>query len=173
MDGASEEWCLAVSAAEMTGWTDKKTVRVVEVGVPPRRVLLAFTTTATVYALDALCGHRGGPLESGDLEDIPGLGTCVRCPWHGRQYLLETGNEVLSDGGLRPSQRVFETELRNGALYIRLAVPGRLPSDDFAEMKQAPSAKTSLHIWLEGRQEEARPAASAPQENYISDEFLF
>lgn len=51
--------------------------------------------------MDARCGHRGGPLELGDLEDgiaAAGRGPLVRCPWHGRRYCVRTGRELYCAG---------------------------------------------------------------------------
>ncbi len=83
-------------------------------------------------AIDARCSHRGGPLESGDIEELDGKDShlqlsvartcdtlcaqlrniscqgedvasfdtgeqgsiCVKCPWHGRSFCLETGREA-------------------------------------------------------------------------------
>ncbi len=39
-----------------------------------------------VYAMDALCSHRGGPLENGALD-----GYNIKCPWHGAIYDVRTG----------------------------------------------------------------------------------
>ncbi|CAJ1417285.1 unnamed protein product [Effrenium voratum] len=101
-------WQLALSAEDMDNWKGQPQMKVVKLGAPARHVLLV--ASAKVYALDARCGHRGGPLAAGDLEDLP-TGLCVRCPWHGRNFRLETGHEVLPDGSERPSQRTFPTEL--------------------------------------------------------------
>jgi len=35
----------------------------------------------TIYALDNICAHAGGPLGEGFLD-----GDCVECPWHGWRY---------------------------------------------------------------------------------------
>lgn len=48
---------------------------------------IALARNDGVYrALDGRCPHAGGPLAEGTLED----GRLV-CPWHGREYELETG----------------------------------------------------------------------------------
>jgi nitrite reductase (NADH) small subunit len=43
----------------------------------------------TVFALDNVCPHRGGPLSDGVILD----GKIV-CPWHGWQFDLQTGMSV-------------------------------------------------------------------------------
>jgi nitrite reductase/ring-hydroxylating ferredoxin subunit len=42
-----------------------------------------------VYAIAALCGHAGGPLDEGTLE-----GDVVRCPWHGSRFCVTDGSIV-------------------------------------------------------------------------------
>ncbi|ROT75077.1 Rieske domain-containing protein isoform X1 [Penaeus vannamei] len=44
-----------------------------------------------VYAISEHCPHAGGPLHVGDIEDVPGKSLCVRCPYHGWKFDLETG----------------------------------------------------------------------------------
>jgi nitrite reductase (NADH) small subunit/3-phenylpropionate/trans-cinnamate dioxygenase ferredoxin subunit len=42
-----------------------------------------------IYAMTAMCTHRGGPLDEGELE-----GTTVICPYHGGQFDITTGKVV-------------------------------------------------------------------------------
>jgi len=125
--------------------------------------------------MDARCGHRGGPLESGDMEDLPGVGLCIRCPWHGRRFQVESGHE----------------EIRHGALFVRMSLTcDSVPSDSFAGTESAGHIRTqeslSLSLWLDGcgRQDKAigvtgevTAVASTPpagqSSDYIADEFLF
>jgi nitrite reductase/ring-hydroxylating ferredoxin subunit len=44
-----------------------------------------------VFALDHACYHHGGPLVDGDIEDVPGVGACVLCPWHKYRIALASG----------------------------------------------------------------------------------
>ena len=53
------------------------------------RVIALFNVDGTLYALDGVCPHAGGPLGQGQLD-----GCVVTCPWHGAQFDLETGNVV-------------------------------------------------------------------------------
>jgi len=50
-----------------------------------------FNVDGTIYALDNTCLHVGGPLGEGTLE-----GTTVTCPWHGWQYNVTTGQNLMS-----------------------------------------------------------------------------
>jgi len=53
--------------------------------VGSRRVAV-FNTASGWYALDAVCPHRGGPLEDGIVADHS-----VICPLHERRFDLATG----------------------------------------------------------------------------------
>ena len=57
-----------------------------------------FNLDGTFHAIDNTCLHRGGPLAEGELE-----GTIVTCPWHGWQYDVTTGINILDDaeGGVQ------------------------------------------------------------------------
>jgi nitrite reductase (NADH) small subunit len=54
------------------------------------KAVALFNVNGTVYALDNTCLHRGGPLGEGELE-----GETVSCPWHGWQYNVKTGENVM------------------------------------------------------------------------------
>jgi nitrite reductase/ring-hydroxylating ferredoxin subunit len=64
--------------------------------IPPdraRRVCLpsgdrvaVFRHAGGVSAISDVCAHQGGPLSEGKVVD-----GCVTCPWHGYQYLPESG----------------------------------------------------------------------------------
>ena len=50
-----------------------------------------FNIDGKFYAINDVCGHRGGPLAEGEID-----GTTVICPWHGWRYNVTTGeNELL------------------------------------------------------------------------------
>ncbi|OWF41668.1 Rieske domain-containing protein-like [Mizuhopecten yessoensis] len=51
-----------------------------------------------VFAVDEKCPHAGGPLHLGDIEEIPGGGLCVRCPWHSWRFDLDTGKSTMPRG---------------------------------------------------------------------------
>lgn len=52
-------------------------------------VIAVYRHQGSLYAIDGVCMHQGGPLARGRLMD----GTVV-CPWHGWQYELATGNHA-------------------------------------------------------------------------------
>ncbi|XP_076450033.1 uncharacterized protein LOC143286378 [Babylonia areolata] len=51
-----------------------------------------FRVEGKVYAVQDSCPHAGGPLSLGDIEDLPGGGLCVTCPWHKWKIQLKDGN---------------------------------------------------------------------------------
>ena len=52
-----------------------------------------FNIEGNFYAINDICGHRGGPLGEGELD-----GKTVVCPWHGWRYDVTTGaNELVPD----------------------------------------------------------------------------
>lgn len=55
------------------------------------RLVALFNVDGTLYALDGVCPHQGGPLGHGRLE-----GTTVTCPWHGWQFNVCDGRHLLS-----------------------------------------------------------------------------
>jgi nitrite reductase/ring-hydroxylating ferredoxin subunit len=52
-------------------------------------VVAVFNVAGRLYGLEALCGHRNGPLDQGTIS-----GTAVVCPWHGARFYLESGAVV-------------------------------------------------------------------------------
>jgi nitrite reductase/ring-hydroxylating ferredoxin subunit len=50
------------------------------------RAIALFAIEGSVRAISAICPHRGGPLEEGDVE-----GETVYCPWHAYDFNLRTG----------------------------------------------------------------------------------
>jgi nitrite reductase (NADH) small subunit len=75
-------------------------------------VIAIFRHRGSLYAIDGVCMHQGGPLARGRLVD----GTVV-CPWHGWQYELSTGNHaptckpMLNTYGIQESDGIIEVDL--------------------------------------------------------------
>ena len=64
--------------------------RSVEINGKP---LALFNVEGGFYAINDICGHRGGTLGEGELD-----GKTVICPWHGWRYNVTTGeNELVPD----------------------------------------------------------------------------
>ena len=78
------------------------------------RHLMLLRRGDEVFAMDATCYHMGAPLLHGDVEDVPGHGACITCPWHHYQISLGTGERLYQDMQrqictLPKKQRVHET----------------------------------------------------------------
>ena len=52
----------------------------------PARTVAVFRHAGGFSAISGVCAHQGGPLAEGRIVD-----GCVTCPWHGYQYLAESG----------------------------------------------------------------------------------
>ena len=57
------------------------------------KTLALCNVGGTLYALDNVCAHRGGPLSEGYLE-----GDNLECPWHGWQFNVKTGCMPMNPG---------------------------------------------------------------------------
>jgi len=55
------------------------------------QTIALFNVGGTFYALSNTCLHRGGPIAEGDLD-----GTTVACPWHGWEYDVRTGQNLVN-----------------------------------------------------------------------------
>lgn len=54
-------------------------------------IIAVFRSEGALYAVDGMCAHQGGPLAKGKVAN-----GCVTCPWHGWQYLLDSGNNAVT-----------------------------------------------------------------------------
>jgi nitrite reductase (NADH) small subunit len=66
--------------------------------VAGERVVALFNVDGSLYALDGVCPHQGGPLGEGELT-----GAVVTCPWHGWQFDVRTGQHQLNKSVVQPS----------------------------------------------------------------------
>jgi nitrite reductase (NADH) small subunit len=62
------------------------------------RIVALYNVSGTLYALDGVCPHQGGPLGKGCLT-----GTIVTCPWHGWQFDVRSGCHLLRPSLVQPS----------------------------------------------------------------------
>jgi nitrite reductase (NADH) small subunit len=54
------------------------------------KAVAVFNVDGSFYAINDICGHRGGPLSEGEVD-----GTTVICPWHGWRYNVTNGENEL------------------------------------------------------------------------------
>lgn len=84
----------------------------------PRRVevegfpVLLYRYQGQIYAIGAVCGHEGAPLDEGTFE-----GYCVTCPWHQSVYDLRDGSVV--HGPTAYAEQAFEVRLQQGMIEVR------------------------------------------------------
>jgi nitrite reductase (NADH) small subunit len=76
------------------------------------RIVALFNVDGTIYALDGVCPHQGGPLGKGCLT-----GTIITCPWHGWQFDVRSGQHSLSRSIRQPA---FPARIEGGAIWIDL-----------------------------------------------------
>jgi nitrite reductase/ring-hydroxylating ferredoxin subunit len=74
------------------------------------RIYALFNVAGTIYALDGICPHQGGPLADGAIE-----GTTVTCPWHGWQFDVCTGKTPL---GPRIKQAVYAVKVEGQDVLV-------------------------------------------------------
>ena len=76
-----------------------------------RRVAV-FRLPGGWVATDAVCPHRGGPLQDGLVTE-----DCVTCPLHNRRFNVRTGRQQSGEDAVA----VHEVVEHDGAVWVRLA----------------------------------------------------
>jgi len=83
--------------------------RAVVVNIGEARVAV-FRYDGKISAISNVCRHQGGPLGEGRVLD-----GCVTCPWHGYQYLPETGS---SPPPFKEQVSAFRTRVVDGKVQV-------------------------------------------------------
>ncbi|MEZ6135195.1 MAG: Rieske (2Fe-2S) protein [Pirellulaceae bacterium] len=76
------------------------------------RVVAIFRHGSQVHAVDGMCAHQGGPLAAGMLD-----GNCITCPWHGWQYDVRDGKNMLTG---KQMLDCFAIDVRDGEVWIEV-----------------------------------------------------
>jgi nitrite reductase/ring-hydroxylating ferredoxin subunit len=76
------------------------------------QVVALFNVDGTLYALDGVCPHAGGPLGEGTLR-----GTTITCPWHGWQFDVASGQNCLN---LRMTHKRFAVKVEGNDVLVEL-----------------------------------------------------
>ncbi len=102
----------------MSEWTDVLPLDDLPPGtgkevVAKGHVVAVFNVDGTIYAMDGLCPHAGGPVGTGQLE-----GCIVTCPWHGWQFDVTNGQHTLSDA---LTHTTYPTRIEDQAIQVQLA----------------------------------------------------
>jgi nitrite reductase/ring-hydroxylating ferredoxin subunit len=106
-DSSSGQWNVVGSSSEVG---EKQGVEFL-VGTD---VIAVFRQEGKLYAVDGICAHQGGPIAKGSLDK-----TCVTCPWHGWQYNIGTGENLLTK---RKMLRTFDIREVDGKIEIQVPV---------------------------------------------------
>ena len=77
-------------------------------------VVALFNVAGTIYALDGVCPHQGGPLGKGELS-----GCIATCPWHGWQFDVRDGKHQLTQQIMQPR---FEVRVEGDLILVDLDV---------------------------------------------------
>lgn len=97
-------WTLACRLSELESGPQERMIGSV--------VLALFKTEDQVYAVDAMCAHQGGPLAQGSLD-----GKCLTCPWHGWQYDVSNGHNLLTG---RKMIETYPVEVREEEVWVEI-----------------------------------------------------
>ncbi len=74
------------------------------------QIIALFRTADRVYAVDGMCAHQGGPLAQGTVD-----AHCVTCPWHGWQYDVRSGQNMLTG---KRMLNCFTVEIRGDEVWL-------------------------------------------------------
>lgn len=107
-DHPSDRWVDVAAESDLQG----DGPLAVEAGDPIDDTVLLVRTGGAIRAISDVCGHAGGPLHEGDLED-----GCVRCPWHGSVFRLEDG-WVVHGPATGPQPR-YDVRVAGGRISVR------------------------------------------------------
>ncbi len=96
-------------AARLTDLPEGAAKEIVVQGV----ILALVNAGGEIHALDGMCAHQGGPLGKGAVS-----GCTLTCPWHGWQYDVATGKQLLSE---HIRQRRYPVRLEGDTIWVRLS----------------------------------------------------
>ncbi len=124
------------------------TVRSVEVG---GRAVAVFNDGGSLYALRDVCPHRGARLSDGTVVSAIGAAgpgeyrydasrRLVKCPWHGWEFDLTTGQSWWNPTGFRV--KPYPVSIESGA-----AIESALGSS--GEPVRGPYVAETVPIWIE------------------------
>ena len=91
-----------------------------------------FKYDGKVSAVSNVCQHQNGPLGEGKI-----LNGCITCPWHGYQYVPETG---ASPPPFAEKVPTFNVRVKNGRVFVH---PNPNPPGTRAEPVLIPSSESA------------------------------
>ncbi len=114
---AWREWCVDRRAVTMSDDAWVRVARVEEIPEKRARIVVAAGERVAVFRYDGkisavsnVCQHQNGPLGEGEI--IEG---CITCPWHGYQYLPESGSSPAPFTEKIPT---FRTRVVDGVVWV-------------------------------------------------------
>jgi len=72
-----------------------------------------FNLEGTIYAIDNMCQHAGGPLGEGTIK-----GDIVVCPWHGYRYHIKTGKYLKNPD---MSVACYQVKVEGGKIAVSVS----------------------------------------------------
>lgn len=69
-----------------------------------------FNLNGAFYAVNAICPHMGGPLQSGQL-----VGNVIFCPWHQWSFCVDTGKP---DHGGGHQIATYQVKIENESVWV-------------------------------------------------------
>ncbi len=76
------------------------------------RIVALYHVDGSIFALDGVCPHAGGPLGKGALK-----GNVVTCPWHGWQFDVSSGQHCLNPN-LQHAK--FSVKIEGDDVYVEI-----------------------------------------------------
>ena len=76
------------------------------------RIVALYHVDGSIFALDGVCPHAGGPLGKGALK-----GNVVTCPWHGWQFDVSSGQHCLN---LNLQHTKFSVKIEGDDVYVEI-----------------------------------------------------
>lgn len=77
---------------------------------PFDKPMALFNVEGEIFAINAVCPHRGGPLAEGALTR-----SVVTCPWHGWTFDVRTGQPDHPGGH---AVAAYDVKVEAGAVYV-------------------------------------------------------
>jgi 3-phenylpropionate/trans-cinnamate dioxygenase ferredoxin component len=77
-----------------------------------RRWIAVYNVEGTLYAIEDVCTHDGGPLAEGTRE-----GCIVECPRHGAKFDLRNGEALIGPAGTTDTP-TYEVRIDGGSIMI-------------------------------------------------------
>lgn len=99
-----------IAAGQISGFQEGRPVALDLAG---RRIAIVQVQDGTFHAFDALCPHKGGPLEMGFVED-----RTIYCPLHGWAFDIATGQCKES-----PEKPIQTYPTRQSGTQIEILMP--------------------------------------------------